>query len=401
MSRPQFPVRDTTGRPDLEQADSQVMRVTVEPQAVQTPLRRGTKPIGAVQPDLRSLGGYVLVARFTDESVHTFAVKCSEVPQYIEPMDVIEHAEHPEIEDYHPCSVHVIAVNRSAWTKGSIQLKALSDNLWDTPFPFEQRFRVYAGSGVASSLPPDTGAGTATFGGRLGDLLDDVSTEPKPNGIPRADADGKIDSEWLEHGPNVLELADDFAGGIEDREATVAVDGWAGSAREQPAEVNHPGIVRLAANNSLAVLRAGRAYSTDVVLYAAYVRPASGTATMGLRVGLLAHPSMSDEDSAGIYFSFSPGTSANWRCITRTGGSTTATTTDVAYAVGTWYWLEVVKSDSSYLFYIDGVLKATHTTDIPAFSITRALVVEAAEAADKSVDIDYSDLKTAETGRGV
>jgi hypothetical protein len=350
-----------------------------------------------------SLGGICIEVRFDAAGVKTIDLPAAlqSIPVHVEPMSVPELT--PPGTGKKSSTLRVSAVNRSAWTHKQIQLQADDDAMDTTPFPCVQKFRVYPGPVSAQVLAPSAGlGGAATFREQIDNIVNNVSTTPKSGGIPKAGTDGKLDPLWLSLlGPNVLSQEDDFAGGIEDRAATVGVEGWSGSTTERPAEASHPGIVRLTANNSLAVLRAGRAYSTDVVLYAAYVRPASGTATMGLRVGLLAHPSMSDEDSAGIYFSFSPGTSANWRCITRTGGSTTATTTDVAYAVGTWYWLEVVKSDSSYLFYIDGVLKATHTTDIPAFSVTRALVVEAAEAADKSVDIDYSDLKTAETGRGV
>lgn len=80
------------------------------------------------------------------------------------------------------------------------------------------------------------------------------------------------------------------------------------------------------------------------------------------------------------------GGSANWKCVTRlSSGGTTTTDSGVAEVVGTPNVLKIVATPSSVLFYIDGVLKATHTTNIPTTNLGLCVAVNAS----RSMDMDY------------
>lgn len=129
------------------------------------------------------------------------------------------------------------------------------------------------------------------------------------------------------------------------------------------------------------------------------VMPNSGTATMSARFGALASSSTAGEGSNGAYFSFAPGTSANWRCITKDGSGTTATTTTVAYATSTWYVLTIKFTPTKVEFYINDTLVATHTTNILATAVFTAFAIETNEAVDKTIDIDRFSLITQPLGR--
>ena len=65
----------------------------------------------------------------------------------------------------------------------------------------------------------------------------------------------------------------------------------------------------------------------------------------------------------GWYFKLDTASSANWKAVTRSGGSETSTDTGVANG-GTVRRFTIYATSSKVRFYIDGVLKATHTTNI-------------------------------------
>ncbi len=76
-----------------------------------------------------------------------------------------------------------------------------------------------------------------------------------------------------------------------------------------------------------------------------------------------------NEGEKGAYFSIKPiGSAYQVRCITSTGSAQTATDITSVYGtlLNTWHVLEVrYTSDTSVEFYTDGVLRATHTTNLP------------------------------------
>lgn len=61
---------------------------------------------------------------------------------------------------------------------------------------------------------------------------------------------------------------------------------------------------------------------------------------------------------------------AFWRFVTSDGVTKTETTTTFPIAVSTRYKVKIVPTTGSIACYIDGVLVATHTTNLPSFSAT-------------------------------
>jgi hypothetical protein len=80
----------------------------------------------------------------------------------------------------------------------------------------------------------------------------------------------------------------------------------------------------------------------------------------------------------GVYFLYdeggvitgNPSGSANWKCVTISASTRTFTTTSVAVTASAWVKLriEINAAATSVGFYINDVLVATHTTNIPTSS---------------------------------
>ena len=83
------------------------------------------------------------------------------------------------------------------------------------------------------------------------------------------------------------------------------------------------------------------------------------------------------DETNGVFFTYDEGgtingttASANWQCVSVAGSVRTLTTTSVAVSNTSWTTLRIsVNADaSSVLYYINGTLVATHTTNIPTFA---------------------------------
>lgn len=132
------------------------------------------------------------------------------------------------------------------------------------------------------------------------------------------------------------------------------------------------------------IFQGGRAWKLSAgitITFEAQVKPVL-IAAYDTHVGLFqAQNGWNDKISFGVV-----GGSANWQCTTTlNGGGTTTTDSGVAATVGTAYLFKIVAAASSVLFYIDGVLKATHTTNIPTTNLGLGVALNAS----RSVDIDY------------
>jgi len=194
--------------------------------------------------------------------------------------------------------------------------------------------------------------------------------------------------------PGILRTieVDDFTAGLTSSTA-VGDLGWptTGSIAEKAGEANHPGILTLSTTaiaNAVSSLQRNFMYLTDEGRVSLLMQPLSGSTVMGFRFGLL-DTQLTLETSKGVYFSFLAESSANWRTVTRDGSGITRNTSATAYTPGSWYLLEIVKSGTDYLFYINSVLKATHTTNIYAGSVRPMIVLLTREAVAKSVDLDW------------
>jgi len=87
-------------------------------------------------------------------------------------------------------------------------------------------------------------------------------------------------------------------------------------------------------------------------------------------------------DPTGIFFTYDEGgiqngtsPSPNWQCITAVSSVRTLTTTSVAASTTAWqkFTIEINAASTSVQFYIDNVLVATHTTNIPT-GVSQAII---------------------------
>ena len=114
----------------------------------------------------------------------------------------------------------------------------------------------------------------------------------------------------------------------------------------------------------------------------------TGSANHAVRMGWLNSTNPSPDPAEGVYFRAT--TNGNWFAVTRTGSAETATDTGVAVN-GSYHRFEIdYNSTSEVKFYIDGVLKATHTTNITTTSgyIMPMFLVNSSSGAVQ-LDVDY------------
>jgi hypothetical protein len=190
-------------------------------------------------------------------------------------------------------------------------------------------------------------------------------------------------------------LVDEFTHGIIES-GSVGNLGWAGTGLGAYLNslFNHPGIFQLATSGvsgNVARIHSSDDFflmnQTDTIQF--IVRPSVGASNMFVKIGYTNNITAS-EGGVGVYFSFSPGTSANWRTVTRKDGSNiTVNTTDIAYATGTWYLLEIKRNGSNEEFWINNVLKFTHTTNIPTTEQAIMMLIQTSQAVAKHIDIDF------------
>jgi hypothetical protein len=96
-------------------------------------------------------------------------------------------------------------------------------------------------------------------------------------------------------------------------------------------------------------------------------------------------------DEGGVQF-FGGAATPNWKCYTRGGTTITLTTTSIPVVASQWYKLriEINNAGNSVTFFIDGVLVATHTTNIPATTTAMSIV----NVINKTVGITARTMQT-------
>ena len=156
------------------------------------------------------------------------------------------------------------------------------------------------------------------------------------------------------------------------------------------ATADHQAVWRMANTNQNCDFEdlASAQYSTEIK----GMNLANGTTTGNVRVGL---GRFVTAEGNGVYFRSTDG--GNWYAVTRSGSTETATDTGVAVNTTTWQRLTCKYTSSSCTFYIDGVLKATHTTNIPTTECNFGMIVHKTAAVANqirySVDWLYAELE--------
>lgn len=97
-------------------------------------------------------------------------------------------------------------------------------------------------------------------------------------------------------------------------------------------------------------------------------------------------------DVNGAYFRFNE--TGNWYAVTRNVGAETATDTGIVNSTSWRQFKIVTASDYSNIkFYIDGVLKATHTTNLPMVATSPRMQVVITATTERFLLVDYFYLK--------
>jgi hypothetical protein len=97
----------------------------------------------------------------------------------------------------------------------------------------------------------------------------------------------------------------------------------------------------------------------------------------------------------GVYFEYTGINAGNWLCCTASNGGRTKTLSGVVPQALTWTELRIVGNGTSSIdFYIDGVLVATNTLNIPvgaarATNIVPGQMVKSLGAVTRSMFVDY------------
>jgi len=206
---------------------------------------------------------------------------------------------------------------------------------------------------------------------------------------------------------------EEFIGGSAGTTATIGELGWSinsGSGgtltvANVNSAANHSGIKNGSLNavaNGIGILsyttlagNNGTQIATDLFDMTWIIRPQTNT-DQDLAVGIAIWSAAAYPPTHGIYFEQDTA-GANptlWQCVTRFSSTSTTTATAITVATNTWYKLRIHRNGvNNVLFYIDGVLVCTHTTNILAPTINSlapaTLVKNLAALAAKTFDLDY------------
>jgi hypothetical protein len=204
--------------------------------------------------------------------------------------------------------------------------------------------------------------------------------------------------------------------------SSVLNDGWINLASGLGAGVtvanfvsgsNRPGIA-IATTGTTTTGRGGASYSDgnvgggfliangELIFETLLMIPTLSNATERFHVfsGIIGNGTNYSNPGNAIFFHYDeggalPNASLNWKCYTINALTRTSTVTSVAVTAGQWYKLKCVinAAATSVAFYIDGVLAATNTTNIPpatyGYGFTSAITKTAGLTA-RTTQIDYS-----------
>ncbi|MCS7126551.1 MAG: hypothetical protein NZ929_06565 [Aigarchaeota archaeon] len=178
--------------------------------------------------------------------------------------------------------------------------------------------------------------------------------------------------------------------------------GWqttTGTISQQSSEAGRPGIYRATtgttSGNVANIVLPSFIHSSDKFEIRVAVRVPTVT-SVKVKIGLTSLATDGDIGASenGIFFHFDPSANANWRAVTVSAGTSTITATDISVSANTWYLLTIIRRTiardgvNRVEFYVNNVLKATHTSNISETSLDMAMVVETATSAARTLDVD-------------
>lgn len=206
----------------------------------------------------------------------------------------------------------------------------------------------------------------------------------------------------------VLDIQDDFVSGSTEA-GEIGTWGWTPNGTGAPSHLdgiaNHPGILSIptgATTNQYTTisLRTGsvsyRMLATELD-YFGYIINIPTITSIDVSIGFGANAiAQANLGGDSVYFSFTPGTSAFWRTVTRLAGAATTTASTVTVTAGNWYLLEAFRDTATgnWSFYINGALVTTHSATLPTAAVGPTLYVNPTSDAIREVQIDWSRLRS-------
>lgn len=196
---------------------------------------------------------------------------------------------------------------------------------------------------------------------------------------------------------NSILLQDDFVSG-NNLTGSIGLYGWVrlngNSSGFIGGVANHPGIITIdttAVSNTFVIFQNGLSTDTYFSMVNPYsniwiCRPNNVDTDTLIRFGV-GRGNVTGTPNSGSYFEKLT-TDTNWFCVTRDAAVSTRTDSGIA-AVVDWVNMRIERVDSSVLFYINNVLVATNTTNLPTVFGEIFLHITNIVAASKTIDIDY------------
>jgi hypothetical protein len=175
----------------------------------------------------------------------------------------------------------------------------------------------------------------------------------------------------------------------------------------QPAETNHPGILRLVTQNGngdsvtlhLMPTTTGSVITAAQVEYMAWVIRIPTITTITVQMGLgqnIATATTFGTD--GVFFKFDPAANAAWQFITRAGGTSTTVTTGTTVVANTWYLLEMFYNGTTWTPVINAVTQTGSSTNVPTGALNVGTLLITNTNAIRNVDVDMFSMMSREMG---
>ena len=223
-----------------------------------------------------------------------------------------------------------------------------------------------------------------------------TTTELNPDGTKKTSAD--FDQ------TTTFELMEEFASGIASTSGQIGTYGWllgysggGGSSLSLGLESNEIGHLRIyGASTSTVYVSLGYGIvngSQANLTWIARVKNVQAAQDGAVRrIGFETAQTASGDPTNGIFFRAT--NLGNWYAVTRSGGAETATDSGVAQST-TFHQFKILQNSvgTSVTFYIDGVLKATHTTNIPYLALISPEFQIEMTGIDAGMDVGYSYMK--------
>lgn len=213
---------------------------------------------------------------------------------------------------------------------------------------------------------------------------------------------------------DVIDISDEFLS-LSSESGEIGALGWnqtaSGTASSAPlaGATDHPGVFQVgsggSATNNTRIhqgsSQAAQIFRADQLAYfGAIVRIPTITAAK-VRVGIGTDISNANFGTDSAYFEFDPALDASWRAYTRVSSvndGPTDTTLDVV--ANNWYLLEIFRTSAgNWEFYINGVRRATHSTQKPAIAMQAGFYVETTGSGGKQLDVDWFRLRLVALGQ--